>query len=152
MNTVKKYRLVGKKDEGKYRDYTIKGLQMAYYKPEWGDGKLMSFGGACGLLKNENYPGYCSLCMTYHSFNDDKVGNTNLPHPVYVVEFSPLYNEKGQMILVKYNADEVFASIDRGGYKVFDDEYDFTRFHIAEATITFWKHGAFKEEKLNSKH
>lgn len=147
MNTVKKYRLVRKKDEGKYRDYTIKGLQMAYYKPDWGNGKLESFGGGCGLLKNENYPGYCNLCMTYHSFNEDKVGNNNLPGPVYVVEFSPLYNEHGQLILVKHDRDEVFASIDRGGYKDYYDAEDFSKYRVVDAELTLWRNGTFTEFK-----
>ena len=139
---VKKYKLVNKKERDKYRDYTIKGLKMAYYRSPWENGRLESFGGACGLLKNENYPGYCTLCMTYHSFNNEKVGNTNLPKPVYVVEFSPLFNENGEIILIKFKGDEVFTTIDRGGYRDYDTN------EIVDATLTFWINGAFKEQEL----
>lgn len=139
MNKVAKYELKFNKERDKYIDFTIVGLKNAYYRPDYRTGGLESFGGAAGLLRNEKYEGYCNLCMTYHSMNDDKVGNTNLPKPTYVVEFSPLYNEKGELILVKHDSDDVLVSIDRGGYK----DYDIGE--IVDANITFWKHGMFTE-------
>ena len=145
MDDVAKYELELEKRDDKYSDCRIGGLKMAYYKDH--NGNLESFGGAVGLLKNEDYKGYCNLCMTYHSFNDDKVGDNNLPGPVYVVEFSPLYNEYGQLILVKYDRDEIFATIDRGGYKDYYDAEDFSKYRVADAELTLWRNGAFTEFK-----
>jgi hypothetical protein len=71
--------------------------------------------------------------------NDDKVGSINLPKPTYVVEFSPLYNENGELILIKHDSDDVFVSVDRGGYK------EYSTGEIVDANITFWRHGTFTE-------
>lgn len=139
MNKVAKYELKLKKESDKYLDFTIVGLKKAYYRPDYKPNEFKSFGGGAGLLRNEKYKGYCNLCITYHSMNDDKVGNTNLPKPTYVVEFSPLYNENGELILIKHDSDDVFVSIDRGGYKDYDTG------EIVDANIIFWKHGTFTE-------
>lgn len=132
MNKVAKYKLELTKKDEKYSNYNIVGLKKAYYKS--GD-KLESFGGSCGLLKNGNYKGYSYLCMTYHKMESDE-----LPEPGYIVEFSPLYNENDEMILIEYNGDEVFTVIDRGGYK---ESWDSDK--IVDATLTFWNNGAFTE-------
>ena len=140
MNNYKKYKLSKVSGDGTYTRCEIVGLKKAYYISSY-EKILEDYGGAAGLIKNQDHPGYCNLCMTYHSFNDEKVGNTNLPEPVYVVEFSPLYNEKGQLILIKCNRDEVFCSVDRGGY------LDEIRQHMVDAELTFWNNGAFTEFK-----
>ena len=137
MDNVAKYKLKPIKEDETYTACRIVGLKNAYHKSY--NGELEDYGGACGLVKNAEHKGYCNLCMTYHSLNDEKVGRTNLPDPVYVVEFSPLYNESGQMILIEYDRDEVFCIIDRGGYQDYDTK------KIVDADITFWKHGAFTE-------
>jgi hypothetical protein len=95
------------------------------------EGKMEDFGGACGLLKNSEHPGYCNLCMTYHSYKSDE-----LLSPGYIVEFSPLCDQNGQEILIRYDHDEVYASIDRG-YK------DYATGEFVDCMLTVWKHGTF---------
>ena len=135
MNDVVKYSLELKNKDEDYTRYQIVGLQNAYYKCEWNNDKLETFGGICGLLKNKKYKGYCNLCMTYHKHKSDE-----LPEPSYIVEFSPLYNELGQMILIEYDKDEICTSLDRGGYpKNWDDPT------LMDAELTFWNNGVFEE-------
>ena len=132
MNDVAKYEIELKSKDNKYTTVRIGGLKMAYYKD--GDGKLFSFGGICALIRNKEYEGYCNLCMSYHSFK-----SVDLPKPGYIVEFSPLYNVCGQMILIKYDHDDICAHIDRGGYR------DYHNNEIADASLTFFNHGCFTE-------
>ena len=141
MNDYKKYKLIKVSKDETYTRCEIVGLKQAYYISSY-EKILKDYGGAAGLIKNEDHPGYCNLCVTYHSFNNEKVGNTNLPEPVYVVEFSPLYNEKGQLILIKYNKDEVFCSVDRGGYRGSNDPDK-----LIDARLTLWNNGVFTEFK-----
>ena len=131
MNDIAKYKLELKSKDETYTRCWIDGLKNAYYKS--GNDKLEIFGGAVGLLKNAEYKGYCNLCISHHTNNCE-----NLPSPGYTVEFSPLYNEYGQMILVEYDRDEVFACVDRGM-----KNYDKRCFEDAE--LCFWNNGAFRE-------
>ena len=131
MNDIAKYKLELKSKDETYTRCRIGGLKNAYYKS--GNDKLEIFGGAVGLLKNAEYKGYCNLCISHHTNNCE-----NLPSPGYTVEFSPLYNEYGQMILVEYDRDEVFACVDRGM-----KNYDKRCFEDAE--LCFWNNGAFRE-------
>ena len=131
MNDIAKYKLELKSKDETYTRCWIDGLKNAYYKS--GNDKLETFGGAVGLLKNAEYKGYCNLCISHHTNNRE-----NLPSPGYTVEFSPLYNEYGQMILVEYDRDEVFACVDRGM-----KNYDKRCFEDAE--LCFWNNGAFRE-------
>ena len=131
MEKVRKYKLVLKQTDGIYIRYAIDGLKNAYYKKY--DSKLDTFAGGCGLVKNEKFPGYCNLCMTYHTHSTD---GDNLPDPVYMVEFSPLFNEDGEMILIRHNSDELFASVDRG-YK------NYVTGEMADCGLTMWRHGMF---------
>ena len=63
-----------------------------------------------------------------------------MPAPGYIVEFSPLYNELGQMILIEYDRDEICTSLDRGGYpKSWNDST------LRDAELTFWNNGTFEE-------
>lgn len=135
MNDIAKYSLELKNKDEDYTRYHIVGLQKAYYKYDWDKGKLEDFGGAAGLIRSEKYKGYCILCMTYHSYESDE-----LPKPAYMVEFSPLYNELGQMILIEYDRDVLFCSVDRGGYP---ENWDNPK--LVDATITFWNNGTFEE-------
>ena len=130
---VAKYKLKLKGKDETYTRYSIEGLKMAYHKKCY-ENDRNDFGGACGLLKNSDYPGYCVLCMTYHKMESDE-----FPEPGYIVEFSPLYNENMEVILIEYDKDEVFTCIDRGGYK----DYDTGK--IVDATLTVWNNGAFNE-------
>ena len=131
MNDIAKYKLELKSKDETYTRCWIDGLKNAYYKS--GNDKLEIFGGVVGLLKNAEYKGYCNLCISHHTNNCE-----NLPSPGYTVEFSPLYNEYGQMILVEYDRDEVFACVDRGM-----KNYDKRCFEDAE--LCFWNNGAFRE-------
>jgi hypothetical protein len=139
MNKVAKYKLEFKRDRGKYIDFNILGLKKVYYRPDWNPGRLESYAGGAGLLKNSDYDGYCSLCMTYTSKDDEKVGYVNLPKPVFVVEYSPLYNENGELILIEHDHDEMFVSVDRGGYK------DYETNKIVDAELTLYRYGTFTE-------
>ena len=135
MNDIAKYKLELISKDDTYTKCRIGGLKNAYYKCEWKNDKLETFGGICGLLKNEEYKGYCNLCMTYHKNKSDE-----LPAPGYIVEFSPLYNELGQMILIEYDRDEICTSLDRGGYpKSWNDST------LRDAELTFWNNGTFEE-------
>ena len=133
MDDIAKYKLelIGKDDT--YTRCRVGGLKKAYYKSNFKKDKLESFGGICGLLRNAEYKGYCNLCMTYHKFKSDE-----LPAPGYIIEFSPLYNELGQLILIEYDKDDVCASIDRG-YK------DYNTNKMTDCELTFWNNGTFKE-------
>ena len=131
MDNIAKYKLELKSKDETYARCWIGGLKNAYYKS--GNDKLETFGGAVGLLKNAEYKGYCNLCMSHHTNNSE-----NLPSPGYTVEFSPLYNEYGQMILVEYDRDEVFACVDRG-----IENYD--KRCIEDAVLCFWNNGTFRE-------
>lgn len=130
MEIYAKYRLELDKVDWTYVRYHIKNLKMSYYKNY--EDKLETFGGASGLLKNSEHPGYCNLCMTYHKYESDE-----LPKPAYIVEFSPLYNEQGQQILIRYEHDEMMTSIDRG-YK------DYETNQVTDCGFTIWKHGTFE--------
>lgn len=130
MEKVRKYRLVLKKTDGFYIRYAIDGLKMAFYKNY--ASKPETFGGGCGLVMNSKFPGYCNLCMVYHSTKSE-----NLPEPGYTVEFSPLFNKDGELILIRHNSDELYASVERG-YK------DYETGEIVDCELTMWRHGTFE--------
>ena len=126
---TKKYRLKKIKKDETYTRCSVVGLKMAYYKDY--KNTLVTFGGICGLLRSEKHKGYCYLCMTYH-----KDESNELPEPAYMVEFSPLYNEKGEVILIKYGYDDMCTSIDRG-------VLNFETREVEDCMFTFWNHGTF---------
>lgn len=134
MEKVRKYRLVLKKADENYICYAIDGLKNAFYKNY--ASKPEMFGGGCGLVRNSSFPGYCNLCMTFHSTAPDHFEKG------YAVEFSPLFNKDGEMILIKHNSDELYASIDRGGYKNYETG------EIVDCELTMWRHGAFEGFKI----
>ena len=105
MNDIAKYKLELISKNKTYTKCRIDNLDMAYYKCSY-NGELQSFSGICGLLRCKEYPGYCFLCMTYHS--------NELTKSKYIVEFSPLYNKEGQIILIEYDHDDVCTFINRG--------------------------------------
>lgn len=137
MDDIAKYKLELISIDDTYKRCRVSGLKKAYYKCSYKNDELEDFGGACGLIRNSEYKGYCNLCSVYHSNKTD-----NLPEPGYTVEFSPLYNEYGQMILIEYDQDVLYCSIDRGGYK---ENWDSDK--IVDARITFWVNGTFTEFK-----
>ena len=134
MEKIRKYKLVLYDTDETYIMYRIDGLKNVYYKKY--DSKLETFGGICGLVRNSRFPGYCNLCMTFHSTDGD-----NLPDPVYKVEFSPLFNKDGEMILIRHNSDELCASINRGYM-----DYDTREF--VDCGLTLWRHGTFDGFRL----
>ena len=140
ITNVAKYSLNLYEQDDKYTRYYIDGLKHAYYKEWWNDErKLQTFGGAGGLLKVPECPGFCVLCMTYHT-----PANHDFGTPGYIVEFSPLYNEDGKVILVEYDHDDVTVFIDCGyDLNYLNEHYD--------AEICFLNHGGavdFMEKEL----
>lgn len=134
MEDIRKYKLELGTTDDTYLRYRVGELKQVYYKDH--SGNLAVFNGACGLLMNEEYKGYCNLCAVYHSNGSEQFQNG------YTIEFAPLYNEQGQLILIEYNADVTFASIDGGWY-----DYDLK--DTRDARITFWRHGTFTEFNNN---
>ena len=130
MNDVAKYKLELISKDETYTRCRIGSLDMVYYKCSY-NGELQSFGGICGLIRCKEYPDYCILCMTYHKQKD---GEFNKPN--YIIDFSPLYNKEGQMILIEYNHDDICTSIDRG-YK------DYRTNKWVDCELTFWNNGCF---------
>jgi len=133
MDDVVKCKLGLLNADGKYLRAKIEDIVQTYAMDS--TGKLTEFGGSCGLLRNGDYKGYCNLCATYHTMDTE-----HLWKPGYTVEFAPLYNKYGQMILVEYDKDDVFCMVSPG-YK----DYDGKKHKMLNAELTFFKHGAFTE-------
>ena len=102
---VCKYFLVPfeKYTDPEYTRYKIESLERAFY----GNGDHDYASGACGLLKQAKYPGYCQLCFVYHTDDSENFDNGN------TVEFKPLVNEFGERILLKYDHDCTLCFLDR---------------------------------------
>ena len=94
LEFVKKYG-----DKTPYTQYRVVGLTTAYY----GSGDTDYANGACGLIKQKNYPGYCQLCFVYHTDDSENYGNG------CTVQFMPLVTKDGERILVKYDHDSLFC-------------------------------------------
>lgn len=137
MNNIEKYKLELIKEDDTYITYRICDLQNAYYKCEWNNDKLETFGGICGLIRNKDYKGYCNLCMTYH-----KNKSVELPEPSYIVEFSPLYNKDEKLILIEYDKDDICTSLNRGGFPISWDNPT-----LKDAELIIWRNGTFNEFK-----
>jgi hypothetical protein len=135
MDDVAKYKLELKSKDETYTRCRIGGLDMAYMKCSWSKNpdQLETFGGICGLIRCKEYPGYCFLCMTYHKQEDGEFAMPN-----YIIDFSPLYNKEGQMILIEYDHDDICTAIDRG-YK------DYYTNKWVDCELTFWNNGCFDE-------
>lgn len=131
MDDICKYKLELKSDDGEYIRCRIGGLKEINFDKE---GKYdWHFSGACCLIKNSEYKGYCNLCIVYHSKGCEQFEDG------YTIQFAPLYNEFGQKILLEYDKDESYASIHGGGFK----DYDTGK--IRDAELTLWKYGTFTE-------
>ena len=131
MDNVAKYKLEEFFKDDTYTRCHVKKLKSVYYKCDWDNNKLEEFSGICGLIRCTEHPGYCVLCMTYHK---QEPGEFSMPN--YIVDFSPLYNKKGQMILIEYPHDDICTSIDRG-YK------DYRTNKWVDCRMTFWNDGCF---------
>lgn len=135
MRGVTKHELKFKKtygDDDKYEVHYIVGLENCYYiLTHEGILAPWTFGGAAALLMNPEYEGYCTLCMVYNTKDSDSFGQ-----PGYTMEFAPLYDKDENLILIKYDRDVTFCTIDRG--------YTFGK-EKCDACICFVKNGIFTE-------
>ena len=127
---VKKFDLEFNKDYGNndgYTQYRVVGLKRAYY----GSGETDYANGACGLIQQKQYPGYCQLCFVYHTDDSEHFGDG------CTVEFMPLVTENGERILVKYDHDCLLCFFDCGrkNYHVTDKDV------YLDSTISFCNNG-----------
>ena len=130
MDDICKYKLELKSDDGENIRCRIGGLKQIKCNKE---GIGWDFNGACCLIKNYEYKGYCNLCIVYRSTGCEQFENG------YTIQFAPLYNEVGQMILVEYDKVESYACVNSGGFKDYDTG------EIGDAELTLWKYGTFTE-------
>ena len=132
---VKKFDIVfecyyGKNNE--YSRYKIVGLDRAFYDK---DDDYSFANGACGLLKQKQYPGYCQLCFVFHTEDSENFGNKG-----YTVEFMPLITKDGERILIKWDYDCCMASIECGNIDY--EEYAKTgQTKFNDMTLTFFRLG-----------
>ena len=112
------------KNTEKYTYFTIKGLKRLFvnknYKYDY------EFNGSACLIKNAYHPGYCNLCIVHSKNCSDEFVNG------FTITFAPLYNEKGEMVFVKYPHDTTFCAICSSSDKGEDVE------------IVFWNNGVFE--------
>ena len=119
---VKKFELVFEQYYGTYEQYTqyrIAGLERAYYNK---DDEHSYANGACGLLRQEKYPGYCQLCYIFHTEDSENFGTNG-----YTVEFLPLLTKEGERILIKYDHDCCMCNIETG-------QIDYEEYHKSGKT------------------
>lgn len=128
---VKKFDLEFVSSQNGYTTYRVVGLTTAYHGP----GKTDYANGACGLIKQKNYPGYCQLCFVYHTDDSDNYGNNGC-----TVEFMPLITKDGERILVKYDHDSLMCSFSCG-HKDYVKWFDTHEEAWTDGTITFRDNG-----------
>lgn len=143
---VKKFDLEFVSSQDGYTTYRVVGLTTAYY----GSDKNDYANGACGLIKQKNYPGYCQLCFVYHTDDSDNYGNKGC-----TVEFLPLVTKNGERILVKYDHDSLLCIFERGHIvyeKVWKNNFNVSEDTFNDAAITFLDNGycaLWDEEKVD---
>lgn len=125
MEDITLYDLIKKEStDNEYSYYTIVGLNRLFcrknHKHDY------EFNGAACLVKNANHPGYCNLCIVYSKHGSDEFEDG------YTVTFAPLYNEDGNIVLIKYDHDSMFCSVHSRHYKGENIE------------IVFWNNGVFE--------
>lgn len=133
---VKKFELEFECNYGKnneYSRYKIVGLKRAYY----GLGETDFADGASGLLKQEKYPGYCQLCLVFHTEDSENFGNG------YTVEFTPLLTKEGERILIKYDHDCCMCSVETGQID-YEEYYNTGIKKWSDVTLTFFNKGVCK--------
>lgn len=114
--------------DGRYEEFDIVGLGNCFSSVEKAKNGL-PYAGVAALLANPAYEGYCVLCRTHSTAYSDQ-----FEKPGYTVEFAPLYDRMGNVILVKHQGDALFVSVDRSCLPSRKD-----------ATISFMKNGSFTE-------
>lgn len=131
---VKKFDMEFVSSQDGYTTYRVVGLTTAYY----GSGKSDYANGACGLIKQKNYPGYSQLCFVYHTDDSYNFGNG------CTVEFMPLITKDGERILVKYDHDSLLCTFECGRIdyeKVWNNNYNVNEDMFNDATIAFDDNG-----------
>lgn len=128
---VKKFDLEFARSYDGYTTYRVVGLTTAYY----GSGDTDYANGACGLIKQKNYPGYCQLCFVYQTNDSENYGSNGC-----TVEFMPLITKDGERILVKYEHDSLLC-IFECGHKDYDKWMDTNEEVWKDGTITFLDNG-----------
>jgi hypothetical protein len=131
MDDVRKYKIGLKSKDEEYTVCRVAELKAVYFEKDVQTTNTR-YNGAVGLIRNSEYKGYCNLCMVYHSLGCDNFKNG------YTVNFAPLYNEFGQMILIEYDRDDIYCAIDCR-------QEDYVKNQILDCEITFWNYGTFKE-------
>lgn len=101
MKTFKKFILMPSNTAEKFN---ILGLKSIYWTNNGNEENR--FSGATCLVKNPDYPGYCTLCCVHHEPNFSYEFENG-----YKIEFAPLYTKDGDMILVKYEHDSMFCTV-----------------------------------------
>lgn len=119
------YNLIKKESTDKeYIYYTIVGLNKLFCRKN--HEYDYEFNGAACLVKNANHPGYCNLCIVYSKHGSDEFEGG------HTITFAPLYDEAGNIVLVKYEHDSMFCSAHSRHYKKENIE------------LVFWKNGVFE--------
>lgn len=107
------------KDET-YTRFKVPGLTTLWCDTQ----KTCPFNGACALLQNPAHPGYATLRYVYHQKQDEDI---------YRIEFSPLYDQDLNEILIRCDHDVLYCAIDtHNGY------------HKECAQLTFWNNGVIE--------
>lgn len=131
---VKKYKLKQFHKDNEYTRYLVPGLHRIYHK--YSDGKLDAIGGAVALLKNPDYPGYCMLMYCYCEVEGSE----------YNIRFTPVYNEKGERVLINYQHESVFCVFSSYYNSVTWDENDKPiRKKDEDGELCFINNGVHKE-------
>ena len=118
-------------NNNEYSRYRIVGLERAYYDK---DDDHSFANGACGLLKQEKYPGYCQLCFVFHTEDSENFGNG------YTVEFMPLLTKEGERILIEYDHDCCMCSVETGQID-YEEYYNTGIKKWSDVTLTFFNKG-----------
>lgn len=125
MEEIVLYDLIKKESTDKeYIYYTIVGLNRLFCRKN--HEYDYEFNGAACLVKNANHPGYCNLCIVYSKHGSDEFEDG------HTITFAPLYDEDGNIVLVKYDHDSMFCSTHSRHYKGENIE------------LVFWKNGVFE--------
>jgi hypothetical protein len=126
-NNIAKYNIKYLSCADKYKTYIIDGLKNIYHGQITNYKNL--FNGASCLIRNKKYKGYCNLCIVYHSDESDIFDNG------YSIHFAPLYDENGNIILIKYESDDIFVTVHCGRQ---NGPWEYN-----DAKLTFFINGTF---------
>lgn len=131
MENIKVYKIHVDSTSVDYTNCHIKGLHNVYWNKSRQESDTIYNGAAC-LVRNADNPGCCNLCMVYHSQGSEEFANG------YTVQFAPLYNDMGQMILIEYDHDDFYCAVECG-----IKDYDTGQY--SDCILTLWNFGTFAE-------